>query len=154
MRCSVKKFFFNPRFNSDKLTNKQKTQFVYRLKHERCLRIHIKFIHPDTSSEPVKCTICNKMIKSKSALTQHIRRAHGERRHQCTLCDKSFKRPTNLKVLLLNHTKLDRHAYFMTNLMFDLNTFLGAHSMAYRWIFVQLSVLWQEIQIECQLLFT
>lgn len=65
-----------------------------RLKHEESLRKHLKR-HEDTFAN---CPICNKVLQNKHSLGNHIRSVHGERSHQCTLCDKAFKKAIVLKV--------------------------------------------------------
>lgn len=52
----------------------------------------------DEDYKPVKCTICEKMVKNKFALPKHMRGVHGGRRHPCLQCEKTFKNSTQLKV--------------------------------------------------------
>lgn len=70
---------------------------VYRLKHEKGLRKHL-IRHERHKGDSVNCPICKKVIKHEGALRSHIQYTHGERHHQCVLCDKAFKSATSLKV--------------------------------------------------------
>lgn len=70
-----------------------------RLKHEDSLRKHLKR-HQDTFAN---CPICNKVLQNKHSLGNHIRSVHGERSHQCTMCDKAFKKAIVLKVNFFWH---------------------------------------------------
>ncbi|XP_037046655.1 transcription factor grauzone-like [Bradysia coprophila] len=68
-----------------------------------CLKRHMQSMH-DEAYQPVKCTICDKLVKNKFALPKHMRGVHGGRRHQCVQCDKAFKNSTQLKEHVACHT--------------------------------------------------
>lgn len=68
------------------------------LKNRGSLNKHMK-LHTET---PVECDICHKTKPTRSALNHHKRIVHGDAIHQCTICDKTFKRLLVLTVLMLN----------------------------------------------------
>lgn len=105
-----------------------------RLKHEVGLRKHL-MRHKD---DYVNCPICKKVVQNKQSLNSHIRRVHGERRHRCTLCDKLFKTPKNLKVKIQFSMPV---LIIFDNFMIDLGTCCDPH----RRRLVRLSVLCKEI---------
>lgn len=109
----------------------QKSNIVSRLKNESSLREHKKFQHQENVA--LKCTICDKMVKNRR-LGHHMRRAHGERCHQCLLCDKAFKTAKNLKV----HSSF---RIFTLYFVFHSISHVGTHSHSYRRIFVRLLIL-------------
>lgn len=49
-------------------------------------------------TDPVNCSVCDKVCPTRHRLNQHMRTAHAAKKHECTLCDKAFKCPKNLKV--------------------------------------------------------
>lgn len=65
------------------------------LKNRGSLNKHIK-LHTDS---PQECEICHKIKPTRAALNHHKRVVHGDAIHQCTICDKTFKR---LLVLTVN----------------------------------------------------
>lgn len=69
---------------------------ISRLKNQNNLTRHKREQHED--SEPMDCHICNKTMSSKLRLRQHVSYVHGEKRHRCTFCVKSFHSPSALKV--------------------------------------------------------
>lgn len=77
-------------------------EICYRLKHEESLRKHLKR-HQDTFAN---CPICAKVLQNKHSLGNHIRSVHGERSHQCTMCDKAFKKAIVLKVKITTNSEL------------------------------------------------
>lgn len=59
---------------------------------------HVK-IHHDDPNSCYKCDLCDKISPNQRALKNHIAYVHtNDRKHQCNFCDKSFKRPKELKV--------------------------------------------------------
>lgn len=67
------------------------------LKNQYILRIH-KQSHQEKIE--LKCPHCEKIKFSTISLKAHITTAHSSRKHQCTICNKSFKRPITLKVFI------------------------------------------------------
>ena len=65
---------------------------TYKLK--RALKQHIKRNHTEGNKEP--CKFCNKLI-SKEAMKQHVQGIHGNVRHYCQYCDKSYQAKTDLR---------------------------------------------------------
>lgn len=61
-------------------------------KHVKTHRIKL---HPEPRST---CTICSKDLKNKIVLKRHMNIVHGNRKHQCNVCDKKFGIPLSLKV--------------------------------------------------------
>ena len=77
------------------------------------LRRHVKEQHNKNNDVTVNCPTCNKVIRNKRLLAQHIRSVHCELKHKCTLCDKAFKSPKNLKVKTIDkckHLQLPKHS--------------------------------------------
>lgn len=64
------------------------------VKNQRLLGTH-KQIHVQT---PMKCPHCDKIKFNKHALNSHISLVHSVKKHQCTICTKSFSRPVMLRV--------------------------------------------------------
>lgn len=64
------------------------------LKNAFSLERHLKR-HTDG---PQTCKYCNKVKPNRSALASHMLNVHSKPIHQCTLCDKSFKKTLSLTV--------------------------------------------------------
>ncbi|XP_037945421.1 zinc finger protein 729-like [Teleopsis dalmanni] len=74
------------------------------LKNAPGLRKHILGMH-DTSGVEHRCPICSKVSSNAQALKRHIFFNHKcERKYKCNMCEKAFKRPTNLKEHISTHT--------------------------------------------------
>lgn len=68
------------------------------LRGKKGLRAHMSNIHEGGEQEH-RCKICNHVSTTAKGLRVHeIFRHEKERKHKCTLCDKAFKRPLDLKV--------------------------------------------------------
>jgi uncharacterized C2H2 Zn-finger protein len=65
-----------------------------------CLKLHIRTQHLEMGQE-FFCNVCGKKAPNSNALKRH-KEIHLEEKHQCTFCDRKFKRPVALKVILLN----------------------------------------------------
>lgn len=120
------------------LNNWRRTYF--RLKHEVGLRKHLARHRVEVENDVVNCPICNKVLPNKKSLKNHTQYVHGEKRYQCTLCDKSFMTSTILKV----------NWFFFKSLFYDfhyffLMTYSGTYCYTHRWIFIRLPLLWKEI---------
>lgn len=73
-----------------------------RLKSKMGLSRHMRAIHVE---QPLTCKICSKITPSKGALRSHMRYMHElQRDFHCSICDKSFKRDTELKEHMASHT--------------------------------------------------
>ncbi|XP_067632912.1 transcription factor grauzone-like [Eurosta solidaginis] len=74
------------------------------LRHVSGLKQHMKSIHEDPGGEH-RCTICNKVSTTARALRRHIYLNHEcERKFKCTMCEKAFKRPQDLREHTSTHT--------------------------------------------------
>ncbi|KAG4071049.1 hypothetical protein HA402_001486 [Bradysia odoriphaga] len=87
------------------------------LKHKRRLHQHYMRNHQemqdaqDGDAKSLNCPICKKKVQNKRLLDCHIRNSHGERKHQCTLCDKAFRKATILKEhIAALHTGVDLYS--------------------------------------------
>lgn len=72
------------------------------MKNRRTLRQHGK-MH---KNKPRKCPHCGKLEYCMRDLKTHISQFHANHKHQCSYCSKSFRRPTQLKVCLVNTRNL------------------------------------------------
>lgn len=69
------------------------------------LRKHIKHIHHEINSKPMACNVCGLLLANLRSLKHHQYRQHENRKtYDCTICDKSFKRPITLTEHLTTHT--------------------------------------------------
>nr|XP_014092312.1 transcription factor grauzone [Bactrocera oleae] len=74
------------------------------LRHMSGLKQHMKSIHEDPGGEH-RCQICNKVSTTSRALRRHIYLNHEcERKFKCTMCEKAFKRPQDLREHTSTHT--------------------------------------------------
>ncbi|CAD7013661.1 unnamed protein product [Ceratitis capitata] len=74
------------------------------LRHLSGLKQHMKAIHEDSGGEH-RCHICNKVSTTSRALRRHIYLNHEcERKFKCTMCEKAFKRPQDLREHTSTHT--------------------------------------------------
>ncbi|KAH8337869.1 hypothetical protein KR067_007711, partial [Drosophila pandora] len=68
------------------------------------LKQHMKSIHVESAGEH-RCPICSKVSPNARALRRHIYHNHEcERKFKCTMCEKAFKRPQELKEHTSTHT--------------------------------------------------
>uniref|UniRef100_A0A0K8UXT7 Transcription factor grauzone n=2 Tax=Bactrocera latifrons TaxID=174628 RepID=A0A0K8UXT7_BACLA len=66
---------------------------------------HMKTMHTEEYQTPQTCTICSKVSPSLQAHREHIKYMHSlQRKHECKLCDKAFKRITDFKEHMATHT--------------------------------------------------
>lgn len=66
------------------------------------LKQHMK-IHSGAYAMPPPCKICGKQMRTKALLTQHTA-IHGERKHNCELCNKRFISQYMLQRHMRSHT--------------------------------------------------
>lgn len=74
-------------------------QFVNKTTMEKHLRSH-EFGFLQSAYE---CDICERNIKSKKDLLDHMRKKHAERKYACKLCNKKFKNPAYVFVHMRVH---------------------------------------------------
>jgi len=71
------------------------------LKNKRCWQRHCQR-HEDAQNGKTEyvCELCGKKAPNRQALRSHVKYVHiTQRNHQCTFCDKAFKRPKELRVI-------------------------------------------------------
>lgn len=69
------------------------------------LRQHMKMRHTEENMQSQVCPFCSRVSPNINAHRLHIKYTHTmERKHACHLCDKSFRRPLELKEHLSTHT--------------------------------------------------
>ena len=56
-----------------------------------------------TGEKPFSCKQCPLRFACKEYLSNHIRLKHGESPHCCDICQKNFRRPSELKLHLEKH---------------------------------------------------
>lgn len=74
-------------------------QFVNKTTMEKHLKSH-EFGFLQSAYE---CDICERKIKSKKDLLDHMRKKHAERKYACKLCNKKFKNPAYVVVHMRVH---------------------------------------------------
>lgn len=120
-----------------------KKETIFRARKSR-IRAHMLRQHPAKQHVKVKCTICNKEKGNQILLAQHMKMVHSEKRHACTLCDKAFSHAKALKVIFDKMLT----GYRLNNGKYSEN--VGTYCVSHWRRFVRLSVLRQNIQIECE----
>lgn len=74
------------------------------LRHLSGLKQHMSTVH-EPPGEEHRCPICDKKSTNARALKRHIYHNHQcERKFRCTMCEKAFKRPQDLRVSKINCT--------------------------------------------------
>lgn len=74
-----------------------------RLKDKNSLRKHMT--RHAQASDKYTCNLCGKTAPNKDALQKHQRYSHyTDRIHQCSVCEKSFKKALLLKEHMTTHT--------------------------------------------------
>ncbi|EDW01698.1 transcription factor grauzone [Drosophila grimshawi] len=74
------------------------------LRHLSGLKQHMKTVHEPPCGEH-RCPICDKTSTNSRALKRHIYHNHQcERKFRCTMCEKAFKRPQDLREHTSTHT--------------------------------------------------
>ncbi|KAH8372237.1 hypothetical protein KR093_010711 [Drosophila rubida] len=74
------------------------------LRHMSGLKQHMSTVH-EPPGEEHRCHICNKKSTNSRALKRHIYHNHQcERKFRCTMCEKAFKRPQDLREHTSTHT--------------------------------------------------
>lgn len=74
-------------------------QFVNKTTMEK----HIKSHEFGFLQSAYECDICERQIKSKKDLLDHMRKKHAERKYACKLCNKKFKNPAYVVVHMRVH---------------------------------------------------
>lgn len=83
---------------TDKRLEKEPQQCTICHKWLLGLKEHMKNIHDSTGNEH-RCKICNHVSTTAKGLRGHVIFRHkSERKHQCSVCNKAFKRPLALRV--------------------------------------------------------
>lgn len=74
------------------------------LRHMSGLKQHMSTVHEPPGTEH-RCPICDKKSTNARALKRHIYHNHQcERKFRCTMCEKAFKRPQDLREHTSTHT--------------------------------------------------
>ncbi|KAH8413617.1 hypothetical protein KR222_002015 [Zaprionus bogoriensis] len=74
------------------------------LRHMSGLKQHMSTVHEPPGGEH-RCHICDKKSTNSRALKRHIYHNHQcERKFRCTMCEKAFKRPQDLREHTSTHT--------------------------------------------------
>ncbi|KAG4070998.1 hypothetical protein HA402_001435 [Bradysia odoriphaga] len=99
------------------------------LKHELRLKKHHFTMHREIQEAKVfNCPICKKKVQTKTLLDSHIRRSHGEKKHQCTFCDKAFRLAKMLKEhIAALHTGIDLYSCTYCDRTFKSNANMYSH---------------------------
>lgn len=110
------------------------------------LRTHILNMHVHADVEH-RCEICGFVSTSREAKKRHIQFKHNpEKRHKCSVCDKSFKVAILLRVSCAEVFSVVFYVVIQSPLFIS----QGTHGHPYRCWSVQVSVLWCHIQIEIE----
>lgn len=108
----------------------------FRLKHERSLAVHLRRHKQSVQT----CPVCQKQIKNKHSLNNHMKNVHNDQIFKCAVCEKVLKTRIALKVcpnIQVSNKHTNYYRLFVK----------GAHGTAYWSSTVHVSVLSTNVQL-------